>query len=70
MANLILGYIVIGLILSGLYVWRVEDTKTMHRLPKKKYTAALVFVVALITLFWFPIGMFAVISVIKSRLWE
>ena len=70
MANFILGYIIIGLVFSGLYIWRTEETEVMRALSKKRYTATLVFTVALITIFWALIGLFAIISVLKSRLWE
>ena len=70
MSNFILGYIVIGLVLSGLYIWRVEETEGMRALSKKGYTATLVFTTALITIFWAVIGTFAIISVLKSRLWR
>lgn len=70
MANIILGYIVIGLMLSGLYIWKAEETETMRLLSRKGYISTLTFTVALITIFWGVIGLFAIIRVLKSRLWE
>ncbi len=70
MANFILGYIVIGIMLSGLYIWKAEETEVVRRLSKKRYTATLIFTVALITIFWLLIGIFAIISVFKSRVWQ
>ncbi len=70
MANIILGYIVIGLILSGLYIWKAEDTEAIRLLSKSGYISALTFTVALITLFWGFIGVFAIISVLKQKPWQ
>jgi len=65
MANIILGYIVIGLILSGLYIWKAQDTEAMRLLSKPGYISTLTFTVGLITLFWLPIGIFSIIATIK-----
>lgn len=70
MANIILGYFVIGLMFSGLYIWKAEETGVLRTMSKKGYVATLVFTVALITIFWAFIGLFAIISVLKSRLWR
>ena len=65
MANIILTYLFIGLVLSGLYVWKTDDSEILRRLSKSKYIATLLFVVALITIFWLPIGVFALIGTAK-----
>lgn len=70
MANIILGYFVIGLMFSGLYIWRAKETEVLRTLSKKGYVATLIFTVALITTFWAFIGSFAIISVFKSRVWR
>jgi branched-subunit amino acid ABC-type transport system permease component len=62
MANFILGYVIIGLILSALYIGKTKDTDGMRKLSKANYTAALLFIVVLITIFWLPIGVFALIK--------
>ena len=62
MANIILGYIVIGLILSGLYVWKANDTETMRLLSRTRYISTLTFTVAVITFFWLPIVIFSFIT--------
>jgi hypothetical protein len=62
MANFILGYVIIGLILSALYIGKTKDTDLMYKLSKSNYIATLLFIVVLITIFWLPIGVFALIK--------
>jgi hypothetical protein len=62
MANIILGYAIIGLILSALYIGKTKDTDLMYKLSKSNYIATLLFIVVLITIFWLPIGVFALIK--------
>lgn len=62
MANIILGYVIIGLIFSALYIGKTKDTDLMYRLSKPNYIATLLFIVVLITIFWLPIGIFALIK--------
>ena len=66
MANIILGYLIIGLILSGLYVWKTGDTDKMRALSQSKYTGLLLFTVALITIFWSLIGIFALVATYRQ----
>ena len=67
MANFILGYIVIGLLFSFLYIWKTGGTETIRPVNEKRELAGLCFTTAMITLLWLPIGLFAIITVSRAR---